>query len=202
MVAAILLAAGLSQRMGQAKVLLPWGGVPLVRHLAQIALAVPFDPVIVVTGFSADAVRSAVADLAVTAVHNTRYQDGQSTSVVRGIEAVSAEASGVAVLLGDQPLVQVELLRELVAAHEAWPEFVVVPTFEGQRGNPVVLPRAMLSQMTQLTGDQGARAWVRAQPERVKLVPVRSRAVIDDMDTPEEYRALLHRSQEAGPGVG
>ncbi len=195
MIAGVILAAGMSRRMGQAKMLLPWRGEPLVRHLVHVALAVPLRPLIVVTGYAGEAVAAAVGELPVVVVHNPDFEQGQSTSLVAGIRALGAEVEAVVVLLVDQPLISTELLVRLVREQQEYPEAIIAPVFEGQRGNPVVFPQTVWPELLQVTGDRGARAVVQRSPERVRLVEVDSSSVLDDADTPAEYAALQNAAQ-------
>ncbi|MBA3944350.1 MAG: nucleotidyltransferase family protein [Herpetosiphonaceae bacterium] len=199
MVAGLILAAGMSRRMCQPKMLLSWRGQPLVRHLAQVALAVPLTPLIVVTGHVGEAVAAALGGLPLVIAHNPDFEQGQSTSLIAGIRALGSDVDAVAVLLVDQPLVTPELLLCLVSEQAQWPEQIIAPSFCGQRGNPVIFPRGIWPELLTVTGDRGARAVIQRSPERLQLVPVDTSAVIDDVDTPAEYAALQNATQREGP---
>ncbi len=191
MISALLLAAGQSQRMGQPKPLLQWRGQPLVRHMAQLALAAEIDDLVVVTGYEAAAVAPVIADLPVTILHNPRFAAGQSTSLIAGLAALSYATTAVLVLLVDQPLLTSELLSTLAAAARSNPGRIIVPTYGEQCGTPVALPRSLWPAVAQLQGDRGARQLFADYPEQVLLVPVDSPAVLQDADTPAAYAALL-----------
>lgn len=195
MIAAVLLAAGMSRRMGQAKMLLPWRRQPLVRHLANVALEATIDRLIVVTGFAHSAVGSAVADLPLQLVHNPRYADGQSTSLIAGLQALDDRISAALVLLVDQPLITPRILNLLIVEYRRTPGLIVAPTYQGRRGNPVLFPRVVWPHLLTLTGDEGGRGLFTSLVEQVRLVPVNTSAVIDDADTPDEYAALLRRDE-------
>ena len=139
-IAAIVLAAGRSTRMGGPnKLLAEISGRPLVRIAAQEALASQARPVIVVTGHQRERVEAAVSSLEVVLVHNPDFANGLSTSLKAGIAAVPADADGAIVCLGDMPQVDAKLIDRLLAAFD--PEkgaLVVVPTVDGKRGNPAV----------------------------------------------------------------
>ena len=142
-IAAVLLAAGRSTRMGAVnKLIAEIGGKPLVRIAVEQALASRAKPVIVVTGHEREKVEAALAGLPVRFVHNPDYAEGLGTSLKTGIAAVPEEADGAIVCLGDMPQVDAALIDRLIAAFD--PErgaLVVVPTIDGKRGNPVVWSR-------------------------------------------------------------
>src|SRR4051812_41496254 len=148
-IAAIVLAAGRSTRMGGPnKLLAEIGGRPLVRIAAEEALASRARPVIVVTGHQRDQVEAALKGLDVTRVHNSKFADGLSTSVKTGLAAVPADVDGAIICLGDMPQVKAPLIDRLIASFDpAHGALVVVPTIDGQRGNPVVWARRFFREL-------------------------------------------------------
>ena len=186
-VAAVILAAGRSTRMGGPnKLLADIGGRPLVRIAAEEALASRARPVIVVTGHQRDAVEAALAGLKVERVHNPDFADGLSTSLKAGLAALPGEVDGAVILLGDMPQVRASLIDRLVGAFD--PErgaLVVVPTIDGKRGNPVVWARRFFPELMTLEGDIGARHVIGRYAEAVTEVPLTDQAVLIDVDTPE-----------------
>src|SRR6185437_2580776 len=158
-VAAVVLAAGRSTRMGAVnKLIAEIGGKPLVRIAAEQALASHASPVIVVTGHEKEKVAAALAGLPVRLVHNPDYAEGLGSSLRTGIAAVPAEADGAIVCLGDMPQVDAPLIDKLIAAFD--PEkgaLVVTPTIDGRRGNPVVWSRRFFPDLMAVQGDVGAR---------------------------------------------
>ena len=186
-IAAVILAAGRSTRMGGPnKLLAEIGGRPLVRIAAEEALASRARPVIVVTGHQRDKVEAALAGLDVERVHNPDFAEGLSTSVKAGLAAVPDEVDGAIVCLGDMPQVTAPLIDKLVAAFD--PErgaLVVVPTIDGKRGNPVVWARRFFPELMALDGDIGARHLIGRYPEAVSEVPLTDTAALIDVDTPE-----------------
>jgi molybdenum cofactor cytidylyltransferase len=198
-IAALVLAAGRSTRMGGSnKLLAEVGGKPLARIAAEQALASRARPVIVVTGHQRERVEAALAGLDVRFVHNPDYAEGISTSVKAGIAAVPANADGAIVCLGDMPEVDAKLIDRLLAAFD--PEkgaLVVVPVMDGKRGNPVVWSRRFFPELAALGGDVGARHLIASYPEAVAEVPVAGRAALFDVDTPDaldELKAEIERA--------
>ncbi|HZQ12519.1 MAG TPA: molybdopterin-binding/glycosyltransferase family 2 protein [Pseudolabrys sp.] len=191
-VAAVVLAAGRSTRMGAInKLIAEIGGKPLVRIAAEQALASRASPVIVVTGHERERVEAALKGLAVRIVHNPDYADGLGTSLKAGIAAVPAEADGAIICLGDMPQVSHALIDKLIAAFD--PErgaLVVVPSIQGRRGNPVVWSRRFFHDLMQIQGDIGARHLIGHYAEAVVEVPVTDEAALIDVDTPDALDAL------------
>ena len=189
--AAIVLAAGRSTRMGGPnKLLAEIGGKPLVRIAAEEALHSQADPVIVVTGHQRDRVEAALAGLNVKCVHNPNFADGLSTSLRAGIEAVPPPADGAVICLGDMPQVRAETIDRLIGAFD--PErgaLIVVPTIGGKRGNPVVWSRRFFPELIALEGDVGARHVIGTYGEAVVEVPADAATLID-IDTPEALSAV------------
>jgi molybdenum cofactor cytidylyltransferase len=191
-VAAIVLAAGRSTRMGGPnKLLAEIGGRPLVRIVTEQALASRAGPVIVVTGHERAKVEAALAGLKVRLVHNPDYAAGLSTSLKAGLSALPASADGAIVCLGDMPQVTAGLIDRLVDAFD--PErgaLVVVPTIEGKRGNPVVWSRRFFPDLMALEGDVGARHLIATYADVVAEVPVEDSAALTDVDTPDALQAV------------
>ena len=186
-VAAVVLAAGRSTRMGGPnKLLADIARRPLVRIAAEEALASRAKPVIVVTGHQREQVETALAGLPVQFVHNPDFADGLGTSVRAGLAAVPADADGAIVCLGDMPQVDAGLIDRLIAAFD--PDqgaLVVMPTFEGRRGNPVLWSRRFFPDLTAIEGDVGARHLIGRYSEAVVEVPLAGKAALVDVDTPE-----------------
>jgi molybdenum cofactor cytidylyltransferase len=187
-IAAIVLAAGRSTRMGGGsnKLVAEIGGKPLVRIAAEQALASRAKPVMVVTGHQRERVEAVLAGLPVKLVHNPDFADGLGTSVRAGIAAVPASADGAVICLGDMPQVDAELINRLIAAFA--PEqgaLAVIPTLSGERGNPVLWSRRFFPDLMALEGDIGARNLIGRYGEAVIEVPVTGKAALTDIDTQE-----------------
>lgn len=191
MYAGIVLAAGASTRLGQPKQLLRLGGQTLVRRVTRVALAAGLDPVIVVVGHAAPAVRAEVADLPVTVVENPAYAEGQSTSLVAGLRALPPATRAVLVFLVDQPFVTAEIVRRLLATYEETGQPIVVPVHAGQRGHPVLFDSRLLPDLLAITGDRGAREVIQRHGGQVALVTVATDAVLRDIDTWDDYQAAV-----------
>jgi molybdenum cofactor cytidylyltransferase len=186
--AGIILAAGGSKRFGEAKMLLPWRGKPLVRHAAETALAAGLDPVVVISGAEAEGVRLALTGLDVRFAENPDWASGQSTSVRRGIESVGDEAGSAIFLLADQPFATPGLLLELIKAHQRTLSPVIAPRVEGRRANPVLFDRDTFADLAQLSGDTGGRAIF--DRYGVEYLDWDDPKLLLDVDTPDDYHSL------------
>jgi molybdenum cofactor cytidylyltransferase len=167
----------------------------MVRQVAETALAAGLAPVSVVIGHEAERVEAALAGLDVRILHNPDFGQGLSTSLAAGLAEVEGFAEGVVVALGDMPGVGAATYRALLTAFAANRDApAVVPLSSGERGNPVLLGRALFAGAQSLSGDQGARKLVAAAGDRVVEVPVDDPFVLVDLDTPEALEAWRRRT--------
>jgi molybdenum cofactor cytidylyltransferase len=191
-IAAVVLAAGRSSRMGVAnKLLTDVAGVPMVRRAVDTALASAARPVVVVTGNEQGKVQAALRGCKVTFIHNPSFAEGMSTSLRAGLTALPATIDGVLICLGDMPLVTPTVLDRLIAAFN--PDegrAICVPTWNGKRGNPVLWDRRFFAEMAELAGDVGAKHLIGEHAELVAEVAMPDDAVLTDIDTPEALAAL------------
>jgi molybdenum cofactor cytidylyltransferase len=190
-VAAVILAAGRSTRMGGPnKLLAEIAGKPLVRIVAEQVLASKASHVTVVTGHQAAEVEKALRGLKVDFVYNPDFVDGLASSVKAGIAAVPAKADGAIVCLGDMPLIDARLIDRLIAAFQ--PDsggLIAVPVSDGRRGNPVLWSRRFFGELMTLEGDIGARHLIAKHGEAVAEVPVEGHGAFLDIDTPQALEA-------------
>ncbi len=187
-IAAVILAAGKSRRMGEKnKLLEEVGGASLVVNATRAAIASEATPVIVVTGHEPERVTAALEGLDVTTVHNARFDTGLSSSLQTGIEAVPPEHDGVILLLADMPAVDSDLVDRMLAAFDPIEgRAIVVATHHGTRGNPVLFARSYFPDIQRVTGDTGARHVVDRNEEMVCEIECLTDAPLVDLDTPEE----------------
>lgn len=193
--AAILLAAGQSRRMGDAnKLLLPVKGKPMVRLAAETLKTAGYDPILVVTGHDQDQVTVALADLGLRFVHNSRYDEGLATSLQIGIAQLPEACDGFLIMQGDMPRIQAEDLKRLAAAFNPTEgRALIVPTFKGKRGNPVLWAANFKPLMMGLSGDVGAKHLIGEYEDRLAEVEMTNDAALTDIDTPQEYQAFINR---------
>ncbi|MGY5776808.1 NTP transferase domain-containing protein [Rhizobium sp. LEGMi135b] len=188
-VAIVLLAAGKASRMGEGgshKLLAEFDGVPLVRRSASIAIASGVSDIVAVTGHRRDEIEGALNGLAVKPVFNPDYVSGMASSLVAGVSTQTAQkADGVLVMLADMPGVTSDDLKTLISAfRQANGQVIVRAVSGGKRGNPVILPRSVLSAVMRLEGDIGARHIIETSGLPVNDVEIGEAAHLD-VDTPE-----------------
>ena len=196
-IAAVVLAAGQSSRMGSNKLLAEWRGKSLLRWTVESALASEASPVIVVTGHESAKVEAALKGLDVRIVHNLHYASGLSASLKAGIRAVPANSDGAIVLLGDMPEIAPALIDRMIAAFSpADGRSICVAVHEHRRGNPVLWARRFFSEIEALSGDVGAKDLIAAHEDAVCDLEADG-AVLRDIDTPDALAAL--RAGAAAP---
>ncbi|MDJ0862235.1 MAG: nucleotidyltransferase family protein [Gammaproteobacteria bacterium] len=197
-VSAILLAAGQSRRMGGLNKLgLTIDAVPMITRMARTLLASRLSEIVVVLGHEAERIRAFLGDLPLTTIVNTHYRDGQMTSVHVGLAQLTRPCDGVMVCLGDLPLLQPADIDSLIEAFESRRYgSVLVPTFGGQRGNPIVLANAHREAILAGNRNLGCKRFIEKNPELVETFEMDNDHTVFDLDTPAKYRELLRRLRE------
>lgn len=189
MIAAVVLAAGLSRRMGQAKLLMPVGGRAIVRYVVESVLAGGVDLVWVVTGPDVEPIEAALAGLEVQIAVNPAPEEGQASSLRAGIAALPASVDAVLIALGDQPSLAPSIIPALLAARRTSPKLIVAPRYRDGQGNPVLFKREIFPELLRLTGDQGARPIIQKEPARVEWVDL-DLPMPPDVDTLDDYEKI------------
>lgn len=199
---AVVLAAGLSARMeGRHKLLLPIGGEPAVRRAVRAIGAARPQEIVVVTGFNGRAVEEALDGLDVRFRNNARYREGQPTSVAAGVAALQAPCDAVMVCLADQVLLESADYTELIDAYAAMPYgSILVPTFDGIRGNPVVFASSHCPEVVGGRMNPGCRRLIAAHGDEAFLYAAGHDRFCIDMDTPADYLRVVARI-ESGIGL-
>jgi molybdenum cofactor cytidylyltransferase len=187
-VSAILLGAGESKRMGASKLALPWGKETVLEHALHILLQSKVMEVIVVLSDRTKDLESLLRGPRIKLVMNPHYKKGMSTSIRRGLRVVDSRSDGILIALGDQPYLKPATVNLLLRAFERGKGTIVVPVFQGRRGHPVVFNRAHMTELSRLEKDMGARSLLQKYPQRVVEVKTRSKGVVKDIDTWEDYQ--------------
>ena len=195
---AILLAAGESRRMGAVnKLTLPVAGQPLLRRTAELLLGANLEEIVVVLGHEERTARDLLRGLPLRLVVNPDYREGQMTSVHRGMAALQRPCDAVFVCLADLPLLELTDLERLMQAFADCPTSILVPTYQGARGNPIVLDHDQRERI--LAGDRnlGCKRLIEKNPELVTAIEMDSDHVVFDLDTEDAYRQLQQRLVDA-----
>jgi molybdenum cofactor cytidylyltransferase len=195
-VSAIVLAAGMSSRMGSPKQLLRLAGETILEHTLKNVRASAVSEIVLVLGFAADSVEKEISTDRVKIVRNQDYQQGMGTSLRTGLAAVDQQASAALIVLADQPFVCPETINQLIVCHQTLKPQIVIPTFNGFRGNPVLLDRSVFAEMQALTGDVGCRAIFGNHTENIHKLTVNDIGILLDIDSQHEYKKF--EKAEAG----
>ncbi|HEY7165596.1 MAG TPA: nucleotidyltransferase family protein [Candidatus Binatia bacterium] len=193
MIPAIILSAGESSRMGRPKALLPVDGVRFIEKIVTTLRSTRVGDIIVVLGHNAEEMREKIADLSVTIVINPDYRQGQLSSLIaalRNLQAAPARGriDGVLVHLVDHPFIDRELVDRMIEKFFETGKSIVVPTYGGRRGHPVIFSRSLFPEILAAPLNQGAKAVVSAHRDDTLEIPTSYEGVTIDIDTPEEYR--------------
>jgi molybdenum cofactor cytidylyltransferase len=201
-VAAILLAAGRSRRMGAFKPLLPFGD----KTVAEACIASLMDGgvgrIVVVLGTRAEELRERLAHLPVSFVVNADASSEMGVSIARGIEGVAVETDAILIALCDQPAVPPDVVRFLIDERERTGARLILPEYDGRGGHPVLIDGELRQELLMLDQERGLRALFDAHRGEVLRVPVSSPYVARDMDTWDDYRALYLEVFGAQPPAG
>jgi molybdenum cofactor cytidylyltransferase len=191
-IAAIILAAGQSRRMGSSnKLLADVGGKPMLAHVADAVRASQARPMLAVVGYQAEAVRETLAGYDIMFVDNPDHAEGISASLKQGLRALPRGVDGAIICLGDMPRVSTGQIDRLIAAFNPIEgRAICVPTFDGKRGNPVLFARRFFEEMESVSGDVGARHLIGEAPDLVCEVEMDDRGVLLDIDTPEALASI------------
>jgi molybdenum cofactor cytidylyltransferase len=187
----IILAAGDSSRLGRPKQLLPFGGKALLAHIADAALEATLDPVVVVTGASAAAVRETINERRVIIAHNPIWKEGMASGIVAGLAellSVQPDLRGAIVAVCDQPFLSASLLGELVEQFEVSGKGLVACAYDGTLGTPVLFGSRYFGELSALSGAEGAKKLLMAHADDVQAIPFPKGSI--DIDTEEDLKSL------------
>jgi molybdenum cofactor cytidylyltransferase len=190
MISAIILAAGLSSRMGFPKQLLELGDKTLIRIVTENVLASAVDEVVVVTGCREGEVSDAIKDLPVKIIFNPYYEQGQGTSLALGVNAINENTTAFLVFMCDQPFISPSIINTVIKVFNERHSLVLRPIYQDMPGHPVIFSYSLRAELEALKGDEGARQVLKKLGEKVDYLPFQDEAVILDMDTPESYQKL------------
>lgn len=194
MIGAVVLAAGESRRMGRQKLLLPFGGKTVIRHIVDQLAASRVERIVVVTGHDRVGVADAVSGANVELAHNGGYARGMLTSVRCGIAALPPETAGFLIALGDQPNVNPDVVNALIDTFTRGSRGIIVPMHDNDTGHPILISARYREAIMTQFDDTGLRGLIYGRPDEVLRLPVGTGDVLRDMDTPEDYERELRLS--------
>lgn len=188
MISAVVLAAGVSQRMGRLKPLVKLGDKTMLQHVLANLGPSQVDEIVVVLGFQAEKIIPTLQGMSCQIVVNPQYTRGMSSSIRCGLSAVNHQAQAVLIALGDQPYIPAEVVDLLLRRYREADGEIVVPTFGGRRGHPVIFGRKYWPELRALKGDVGGRELLRRHAQQVLEVEVDAEGVLADIDVPSNDR--------------
>lgn len=187
-VAAIVLAAGQSKRMGTPKLVLPWGNSTVIRHVIHVLIEAALDEILVVTGGACHEVEMALEGMAVRFVYNPEYMTGEMLSSLRmGLQSLGSEITAALVVLGDQPQIHSSIVQKILSTYLLHQSRLVVPSYSQRRGHPWLVERSLWQVIFALQQGQTLRDFLNAYEEEIEYVLVDSEAILYDLDTPQDY---------------
>ncbi len=186
-IAATLLAAGQSKRMGCSKQLLSLSGKPLIRHCLDTLLEAGLQDIIVVLGPTGQEVEPVIFDLPVSLVWNSVQKSDMADSVRIALGALAEDVDGVLVCLGDHPLVKAATIKKIITYFETHPDKIIIPVFNGKKGHPPLFPRSVIEEIYTLPT---LRDIVHRDTERIALLDINDSGVTVDVDTPEDFQRI------------
>src|SRR5271156_7066844 len=192
-VTAVILAAGASTRMGRAKQLLPLGGTTVLARTIDNVRSAGLVDIVLVLGASAEAIRKQLPQSLLEGVNiviNQAYAQGMASSLREGLSALDPQIDAALIILGDQPFLRPQTLHQIIQRYRGSRAKIVVPTYRGERGNPVLLDRSVFSEALVLEGDVGCRAIFVNHLEDMSKVEVEDVGVLLDVDDPAGYERL------------
>ena len=201
MISAIVIAAGESKRMGRTKQLLSWQGKVLLQHALDAILGSEVDEVILVLGCEAGRILEEVDTQKIKVVINPDYAQGMITSIQEGLKALQRRAEAFFIVLGDQPGISPQIYNQLIYEfRRVYPsKRILLPTYQGKRGHPALFSIDYREEGSALKGDVGFRQIILDHPSDLLLSEMDARAVLEDIDTPEDYENLLKGKSPGEP---
>ncbi len=192
--AAIILAAGESKRMGLPKMLLDFAGKTMIERVIDNVICPEIENVIVVLGAYSEEIKKKLETQAITFCYNENYKEGMLTSVQCGIRSVPPDTEAVLVFQGDQPFIKKSIIAELTKAWMLSEKGIIMPVYEGKRGHPLLIDKRYFGVIDTLDSSEGLRALAKLYPEDVLTVETAVPGILRDFDTIEDYNELYYKS--------
>lgn len=188
MISAIVLAAGLSTRMGQPKMLLPWKGTTILGQVVSTLRDAGVREIIVVTGANRESIENLLPEKTVRFEYNPDYANGEMlVSVKVGLKGLDQKSRAALIVLGDQPQIQQHVIEQLVEAYRVNSSKIIVPSYKMRRGHPWLVDRALWPRILALRAPLTLRDFLEEQSELIEYLTVENGSVLSDLDTPQDY---------------
>lgn len=190
---AIVLAAGKSTRMKKQKLLLPFNGETIVETVVQKIIPVLESKIIVVLGSHYNEIKQKISKLQVTSCFNKDFENGMLSSVICGLNALPENAEAAMVFLGDQPQISTDVIQKVAEEWKQSDKGIVIPTFNGKRGHPVLIETKYKAEINRLDSSKGLRQLMIENPDDIYEIEMKQPEILRDIDTPEDYEFEIYR---------
>ncbi|MBV6395511.1 MAG: Molybdenum cofactor cytidylyltransferase [Anaerolineales bacterium] len=187
-ITALILAAGQSTRMGQPKMLLPWGETTVLGQVIETIRRAGLDDIIVVTGGERERVEKLVTSYKVQVAHNMDFKSGGMLSSLQcGLRALKPTAGAALIFLGDQPQIQERSVQAVTSRFEETKANLVVPSYQMRRGHPWLAARPLWSEILSMPAVESPRDFLNRHATGIEYVTVDDPSILADLDTPDDY---------------
>jgi molybdenum cofactor cytidylyltransferase len=191
MIWAMILAAGMSRRMGKTKLLLPFGKKTIIETVVQNVVSSKVDETLVVLGSEQEKIEEKIRNFPVRSVFNPDFRKGMLSSVLCGLKALPVEARAMVIVLGDQPSVSKQTIDRIVDEYQKTGKGIVLPVYKKERGHPVLIDMKYREEVEALSPDIGLRGTVYSHPEDILEVDVDTPSILQDIDDEADYKKEL-----------
>jgi len=196
MIWAMILAAGESRRMGEAKLLLPFRGKTIIETIIENVIRSKVDKILVVLGSDKEKIEEKIKNFPLEFAFNPDYRSGMLSSIQAGFKALPEDAQAVLIILGDQPSVSSKVINKIIVAYKKTGKGIVLPVYKKERGHPVLIDTKYRQEVAKLSPKIGLRKLVYNRPDDILEVKVETSSVLRDIDDAEDYRKELEKSRE------
>ena len=195
-ISAVILAAGASRRMGQPKMLLPWGDTIVIQKVVSTLLDSGVSHPVVVTGRSAERIKQVIRTDSITWTHNPDFENTEMLKSLQiGMRRLPLFASAFLIVLGDQPQIETSIIRQIIAEFKTKHSTIIIPSYQFRRGHPWLVSRALLPELLALPEEATLRQFLNAHSDEITYLNVDTPSVLMDLDTPADYE------QQKPPGT-
>lgn len=187
-ISAIILAAGESKRMGQPKMLLPWGEQTIIEHVITVMIKAGIEDIVIVTGGAREQVEEIAQKYPVRSVFNEAYHNDEMLwSLQCGLRALEPSAEAMLICLGDQPQVKEGSVRKVCETFAGTKSQIVVPSYQMRRGHPWLAARPLWDEILKMQSPKSPRDFLNAHAKEIQYVEIDNPSILEDLDTPEDY---------------
>jgi molybdenum cofactor cytidylyltransferase len=189
-IGAVVMAAGLSKRMGKQKLVLPWGGQTVIEKVIATLFSSEVKEVVVVTGGASDEIKSALSDQPVQVVFNPDYADGIMLNSLRvGLKALDQSLDASLIALGDNPQIEQEIVEKIINEYKNTQSRLIVPSYDMRRGHPWLVDKSFWQTLIEWDINRTLRDFLNQYSKEIHYLPVNTASVVMDLDTPEDYES-------------